>query len=63
MQWGQEEHGRIYYTPSEKAKQKGRPHQAFFLHQCLPTPDNLRNFLLTPTREMLSFLQLYEKRL
>jgi hypothetical protein len=26
----QEEHGRIYYTLSEKAKQKGSPHQAFF---------------------------------
>ena len=26
----QEEHGTIYYTPSEKAKQKGGPHQAFF---------------------------------
>jgi hypothetical protein len=30
MQWSQEEHGRIYYTLSEKAKQKDRPHQAFF---------------------------------
>ena len=25
MQWGQEERGTLYYTPSEKAKQKGRP--------------------------------------
>jgi len=28
-QWIQEEQGRSYYTPSEKAKQKGRPHQVF----------------------------------
>jgi len=26
----QEEHGALYYRLSEKAKQKGRPHQAFF---------------------------------
>jgi hypothetical protein len=40
-------------------KEKGPP--AFtpvaFVTSCLPTLDNLRNFFLTPTAEMLSFLQ------
>jgi hypothetical protein len=69
----QEEHGRIYYTPLEKAKQNGRPHQAFFRElvpqysvltnsfyyvlPSFPTLDNLRNFLLTTTTEVLSFFQ------
>jgi len=43
----------------EFLKKKGPP--AFtpvaFVTSCLPTLDNLRNFFLTPTAEMLSFLQ------
>jgi hypothetical protein len=30
MQWESGRTRQIYYTPSEKATQKGRPHQAFF---------------------------------
>ena len=63
----QEEHGRIYYTPSEKAKQKGRPHQAYFERPVpeypvlnklavffsanAPHTGHLRNFLLMPMLE------------
>ncbi len=61
MQWGQEEHGRSYYTPLEKASKKADHIRPFFLSQCLPTLDNLRNFFLTPTPEALSFCNILRK--
>src|ERR1051325_2243744 len=65
VQW---ESGRTPHNPLHaiRSKAKGGPlrHSFFrascprvFLRHCIPTVDNLRNFFLTPTAEVLSFFQ------
>ena len=68
----QEEHGALDYNLVREAKQRGRPYRAFFKRLIpeilylplvlffaagVPTLDNLRNFLLRPTRETPSLVQ------
>jgi hypothetical protein len=57
VQWDQEEQGTLYYTPSEKSKSKKTDRINPFFQAFFPTVDNLRNFFLTATTEVLSFFQ------